>query len=40
MKIRKNGFLKTGEIMSLVLATVIVTGFFWTPYGTTAMNAA
>lgn len=27
MKIRKNGFLKTGEIMSLVLATVIVTGF-------------
>ena len=40
MKIRKNGFLKTGGIMSLVLATVIVTGFFWTPYGTTAMNAA
>ena len=40
MKIRKNGFLKTGGIMSLVLAAVIVTGFFWTPYGTTAMNAA
>ncbi|MCI6766675.1 ABC transporter permease [Porcincola intestinalis] len=40
MKIRKNGFLKTGGIMSLVLAAVIVAGFFWTPYGTTAMNAA
>lgn len=34
-----NGYLLTGGILSALLTAVIVTGFFWTPYSTTAMNA-
>jgi peptide/nickel transport system permease protein len=36
---KKNGYLITGGILSALLTVVIVTGFFWTPYSTTAMNA-
>lgn len=39
MKIRKNGFFIAGGILSGVLTVLIVTGMFWTPYSTTAMNA-
>lgn len=40
MKIRKNAYFVTGGILSGILMAVILTGFFWTPYSTTAMNAA
>ena len=36
---KKNWYLITGGILSGLLTAVIVTGFFWTPYSTTAMNA-
>ena len=36
---RINGYLLTGGILSAILTAVIVTGFFWTPYSTTAMSA-
>ena len=39
MKIRKNAYFVTGGILSGILMAVILTGFFWTPYSTTAMNA-
>ena len=40
MKIRKNAYFVTGGILSGILMTIILIGFFWTPYSTTAMNAA
>ena len=40
MKIRKNAYFVTGGILSGILMAVILVGFFWTPYSTTAMNAA
>ena len=40
MKIRKNAYFVTGGILSGILMAVILTGFFWTPYSTNAMNAA
>ena len=36
---RMNGYLITGGILSSLLTAMIVCGFFWTPYSTTAMNA-
>ncbi len=39
MKIRKNAYFITGGILSAILTVIIVTGLFWTPYSTTAMNA-
>ena len=36
---KKNWYLITGGILSVLLTSVIVTGFFRTPYSTTAMNA-
>jgi peptide/nickel transport system permease protein len=39
VKIRKNAYFVTGGILSGILMAVILTGFFWTPYSTTAMNA-
>lgn len=39
MKKKKNGYLISGGILSALVTAVIVTGFFWTPYSTTAMNA-
>lgn len=36
---RKNAYLMTGGILSGALTALILTGFFWTPYSTTAMNA-
>ena len=36
---RKNGYLITGGILSALLTALIVCGYFWTPYSTTAMNA-
>lgn len=35
----KNRYLLTGGILSTLVTSVIVTGYFWTPYSTTAMNA-
>ena len=35
----KNRYLLTGGILSALVTSVIVTGYFWTPYSTTAMNA-
>lgn len=40
MKIRKNAYFVTGGILSGILMALILVGFFWTPYSTTAMNAA
>ena len=39
MKKTGNPYLLTGGILSALLTAVIITGFFWTPYSTTAMNA-
>ena len=39
-KIKFNGFLWIGGILSAVMSLLIVVGFFWRPYSTTAMNAA
>lgn len=38
-KTAKNGYLVTGGLLCALLTAVIVTGWFWTPYSTTAMNA-
>lgn len=38
-KEKKNPYLITGGILSGFLTILILTGFFWTPYSTTAMNA-
>jgi peptide/nickel transport system permease protein len=40
VKIRKNAYFVTGGILSGILMALILVGFFWTPYSTTAMNAA
>ncbi len=40
MKIRKNIYFISGGILSLALTALIVVGYFYTPYSTTAMNAA
>lgn len=37
---KKNPWFVTGLILTLVLTGMIVTGFFWTPYSVTGMNAA
>ncbi|MBR4744804.1 MAG: ABC transporter permease [Oscillospiraceae bacterium] len=39
-KINFNGFLWIGGILSAVMSLLIVIGFFWRPYSTTAMSAA
>ena len=39
MKKTGNPYLLTGGVLSALLTAVIITGFFWTPYSTTAMNA-
>lgn len=36
---KRNGYLMTGGILSALVTALIVCGFFWTPYSTTAMNA-
>lgn len=36
---KKNWYLITGGSLSALLTALIVCGFFWTPYSTTAMNA-
>lgn len=38
-KKKKNRYLLTGGILSGFMTALIVCGFFWTPYSTTAMNA-
>lgn len=39
MKRKGNAFLYIGGVMSAVVTILIVVGFFWTPYSTTAMDA-
>ena len=34
-----NSFFYIGGVMSAIMIALIITGFFWTPYGTTAMDA-
>ena len=36
----RNGFLYIGGIISAFMSVMIIIGFFWTPYSTTAMSAA
>lgn len=40
MKKFKNPFLTVGAVITSVMLTLIILGFFWTPYSTTAMNAS
>jgi len=40
MKKKRNPYLISGTILSVIVMAVIVTGYFWTPYSTTAMSAA
>lgn len=39
MKVKGNAFLYIGGIMAALVSALIVMGFFWTPYSTTAMDA-
>lgn len=39
MKKKVNGFLLCGGILSAFMSGLIILGFFWTPYSTTAMDA-
>ncbi len=39
MKQKRNAFLYIGGAMSAVMTILILVGFFWTPYSTTAMDA-
>ncbi len=36
---KKNALFITGLLLSLILTGMIVTGYFWTPYSVTGMNA-
>lgn len=36
----KNYYLKIGTVITVVMVAMIVIGYFWTPYSTTAMSAA
>lgn len=40
MKTRGNSFLYIGGIISGIMTALILTGYFWTPYNPTQMNAA
>lgn len=37
---KRNAFFYIGGIMSAILTVLILMGFFWTPYSTTAMDAS
>lgn len=40
MKKTRNSFFYIGAVLSAVVTVLIVMGFFWTPYSTTAIDAA
>lgn len=40
MKIKGNAFIYIGGTMAALISALIVMGFFWTPYSTTAMDEA
>ena len=36
----KNRFLEIGAVITIIMVSLIAVGYFWTPYSTTAMDAA